>query len=306
MKNTYIKIDEWVKEILVDPLSKQQLTASDDGKYLLSPYGRKYPIVNGIYDLRLLNNETTHDQKIWKNGQKEYENDSNSISESIAGCEDYDDGQDYDIELSGVRDVYKEIPIEGSCLDVGGGQGRLRAFLNAKQRYLSCDPFLNVFDEISKRSNLIKTYPFLLEPVNFLACDAEFLPFKSGAFQTVHMRSVIDHFLNPELALNEAYRTLLDNGSLIVGLYVHGGKHGKVYLKQHAKETIKQILPYVGIHKYTDHHVWHPTYKELTGLISTCGFKIDKVYWQKRHNDTVCYIKALKKNGLTRQMHSDG
>ena len=121
MKNTYIKIDEWVKEILVDPLSKQQLTASDDGKYLLSPYGRKYRIVNGIYDLRLLNNETTHDQKIWKNGQKEYENDSNSISESIAGCEDYDDGQDYDIELSGVRDVYKEIPIEGSCLDVGGG-----------------------------------------------------------------------------------------------------------------------------------------------------------------------------------------
>ena len=123
MKNTYIKIDEWVKEILVDPLSKQQLTASDDGKYLLSPYGRKYPIVNGIYDLRLLNNETTHDQKIWKNGQKEYENDSNSISESIAGCEDYDDDQDYDIELSGVRDVYKEIPIEGSCLDVGGASG---------------------------------------------------------------------------------------------------------------------------------------------------------------------------------------
>lgn len=292
-KNDYIKIDDWVKEILVDPLSKQSLIISDDGKFLLSPYGREYPIVNGIYDLRLLNNETTHDQKTWKDGQREYENDS--MSGSIA------DNENYDIELEGVRDVYEEIPIEGSCLDVGGHQGRLRAFLDPNQKYLSCDPYLNVFDGIAKRQRLIKTYPFLLEPVNFLSCDAEFLPLKSCVFETVHMRSVIDHFLNPELALNEAYRVLQDNGSLIVGLYIHGGKDGKVTLKQHTKETVRSILPYFGIHKYTDHHVWHPTYKELTNLISECGFEIDKVYWQKRHNNTVCHIRSLKKKGLTRR-----
>jgi ubiquinone/menaquinone biosynthesis C-methylase UbiE len=292
-KNKFIKIDEWVKDIIVDPLSKQPLTASDDGEYLLSPYGRKYPIVRGIYDLRLLNNETTYDQKIWKKGQLEVE--KYYISKSIS------DNTNYDVELDGVREVYEEIPVEGSCLDVGGSKGTLRAFLDTNQKYISCDPNLNVFDKISERSNLIKTYPFLLEPVNFLSCDAEFLPFKSCFFQTVHLRSVIDHVLNPELALNEAYRVLENNGSLIVGLYVLGGKHGKVYFKEHAKEAIHSVLIYLGIHKQADYHVWHPTYEELISLISDCGFEIAKVHWQKRHNDTVCYIKALKKNGLTRR-----
>ena len=286
-KNNFIKIDEWVRQILVDPLSKQPLTTSDGGGFLLSSYGRKYPIVRGVYDLRLLNNETTCDQKIWKKGQHEFE--KHSISDST----------NYDVELDGVREVYKEIPIEGSCLDVGGHQGRLREFLEANQKYISCDPYLDVFDGVSEQSNLIKTYPFLLEPVNFLSCNAEFLPFKSCVFQTVHMRSVIDHFLNPELALNEAYRTLENNGNLIVGLYVHGGKYGKVSIKQYVKDAIKSMLPYLGIHKYTDHHVWHPTYKELVDLISACGFEINKVHWQKCHSDTVCYIRAQKKYGLT-------
>lgn len=292
-KKKFIRIDEWVKEIIVDPLSKQPLTISDDGKYLFSPYGRKYPIIKGIYDLRLLNNETTDDQRKWKKGQDEYEKYSISVSMS--------DNTNYEGELDGVRDVYKEIPIEGSCLDVGGHQGRLRAFLDADQKYISCDPYLNVFDGISEHPNLIKTYPFLLEPVNFLSCDAEFLPFKSCVFQTVHMRSVIDHFLSPELALNEAYRVLRSDGNLIVGLFVHGGKRGNPDIRSLAKEFIIETLVAAGINRFKDHHVWHPTYKELTILISDCGFNIEKVHWQKGYNDTVCYIRARKSLGLTRR-----
>ena len=290
----YVKIDEWVKEIIVDPLSKEPLSSSEDGTFLISPYGRKYPIIEGIYDLRLLSNQTTYDQKRWKVAQLSYEkNHFCNLKQPV--------NQNYTAEFNGVRDVYKEIPIEGDCLDVGGHQGRLRAFLSPDQKYISCDTFLHVFDQINRQPNLTKVYPFLLEPVNFLSCDAEFLPFKSCSFQTVHMRSVIDHFLNPELALNESYRCLKDNGSLVVGLYVHGGKHGKVHFKAHVKEAIRSILPYLGIHKYTDHHVWHPTYKELIELISMCGFKVDKVHWQKGYNETVCYIKALKENGLRRR-----
>lgn len=203
-------------------------------------------------------------------------------------------------EVEGVREIYKDIPINGSCLDIGGNQGRLRAFLKPKQNYISCDPFINIFDILDTQKNIFKVYPFLKEPVNFICCDAEFLPFKSSCFQTVHMRSVIDHFLNPELALNEAYRVLENNGSLIVGLYVYGGKTGKVNLISHFKKYLREILLLSGMQRFIDHHIWHPTYKELTELISASGFLITKIHWQKKSNNMVCFIKAKKQNGLKR------
>ena len=290
----FIKLDSWVKEIIVDPLSKEPLTMNEEGNFLLSPYGRKYPTRDGIFDLRLFNNETTPDQKVWKEGQREYER-------LCASLVSQDQKQDYFAEIEGVRDVYKDIPVEGSCLDVGGHQGRLRQFLSPGQKYITCDPFLNAFDDLDKQPNLLRAYPFLLEPVNFICCDAEFLPFKSAFFQTVHMRSVIDHFLSPELALNEAYRVLKVDGALIVGLFVNGGKRGKQEIKPLIKDILKGALVAAGIKRFKDHHLWHPTYKELTGLISDCGFKIEKVHWQKGYNDTVCYLRARKYPGLIKR-----
>jgi len=213
-----------------------------------------------------------------------------------------DQKQDYFKEIEEVREVYEDIPIEGRCLDVGGHQGRLRRFLLPGQEYIICDPFLNAFDNLGRQPNLLKAYPFLLEPVNFVCCDAEFLPFSSSVFQTVHMRAVIDHLLSPELALNEAYRVLWSDGDLIVGLFVHGGKHGKPDIKSLAKEFVRATLVGAGIKRFKDYHIWHPSYKELTYLISACGFEIEKVHWQKGYNNTVCYVRAKKCLGLTRQI----
>jgi SAM-dependent methyltransferase len=115
------------------------------------------------------------------------------------------------------------------------------------------------------------------------------------------MRSVIDHFLNPELALNEAYRVLNVDGVLIVGLYVHGGRLGKIDMRTRSEELARGIFSVLGIERFKDYHVWHPTYDELTELISDCGFRVEKVHWQKGYNDTVCYIRANKQLGLTRR-----
>ena len=41
------------------------------------------------------------------------------------------------------------------------------------------------------------------------------------------MRSVLDHFHSPDLALFEAARVLKRNGKLVIGLYVDGGKSGR-------------------------------------------------------------------------------
>ena len=293
MINKFIKLDKWAKELIVDPLSKGPLNMSDDNNYLLSPYGRKYPIINGIFDLRVLNNETTRDQKIWKEGQCYFERWSQNLAAR-------DKTQNYFAEIEGVREVYEDIPLEGSCLDVGGHHGRLRHFIAHGQKYISCDPFLNGFDDLDKQPNLLKAYPILAEPCNFICCDAELLPFRSCSFQTVHMRSVIDHFLNPELALNEAYRVLNFDGILIVGLYVCGGKLGKTDMKTSLEESAKGLLSVLGIKKFKDYHVWHPTYNELAKLLSDCGFGVEKVHWQKGYNNTVCYIRAKKQLGLER------
>ncbi len=287
------KLDPWARELIVDPLSKEPLTEGAAGDCLMSAYGRQYPIVDGIFDLRVLNNETTRDQRLWKEGQRAYEN-------AARAAQSLDPPVD-PVELDAMRRIYNDIPVEGDCLDVGGHQGRLRAFLAPDQRYISCDPFREVFHGVEHCPHLLKTYPFLLEPVNFVCCDAEFLPFRSCCFQTVHMRSVVDHFLNPELAFHEAYRVLRSGGSLIVGLFVEGGRTGQIGAMRRAKELAKAALPLVGVKRFEDHHIWHPTYDQLTRLVSDCGFEISSVRWQEGYAGGVCYIKGTKRLGVAKQ-----
>jgi ubiquinone/menaquinone biosynthesis C-methylase UbiE len=61
------------------------------------------------------------------------------------------------------------------------------------------------------------------------------------SFDTVHMCSIINHSRDSELALNEAYRTLNRDGSLVIGLYVLGEKYGKADLKERGTEPIKTL-----------------------------------------------------------------
>lgn len=219
-------------------------------------------------------------------GQVEYEN----WSEKLAAA----DTTDYDAEREGVREVYEQFPITGRCLDVGGHQGRLRAFMARGQEYVIIDPFSAVFQHLDNQPSLLQTYPFLNDPVNFLCGMAEYLPFRANSFDTVHMRSVIDHFQNPELALWEAFRVLRNNGQLIIGLYIEGGKSGRLNAREWIKHIAGHVLPVLGVNKFVDHHVWHPTYSELLKLIEAIGFKIDGVHWQSQWGDRVCYIRAKK------------
>jgi SAM-dependent methyltransferase len=286
-RHKFIKLDDWANELIVDPLSKEPLSLSKKGDTLLSQYGAVYPVVGGIYDLRLLQVDITSDTKLWKECQKKYEEWSDN-------WENYE-STDFFSERAGVKEVYQAIPIVGRCLDVGGHQGRLRAFLTPDQEYLSCDPFISVFDPIEKSKKLIDAYPFILDPVNFVCCHAEHLPFSSLSFDTVHMRSVLDHFMSPELALKEASRVMAHDGQLVIGLYVHKGKNGLESFLEKSKRVVKDILPYLGCNRWIDPHTWHPTYSELINLLSICGFKVIKVHWQKGTNDRVCYLQAVKR-----------
>ena len=95
---------------------------------------------------------------------------------------------------------------------------------------------------------------------------AEFLPFKEKSFNWVHMRSMLDHVQVPDLALKEAKRVLKDDGSILIGLTVEGGKKGKKSKIRFIKDIIKEALVLVGLEKYKDHHTFHPTLSNLKNL----------------------------------------
>lgn len=278
-----VKTDAWVITVLRDPLSKTALKVLPDR--LVSDYGRTYPLRDGVFDLRLLTASPGKFAAAWRAGQEAYER------FMLSSCPPM---PDYVQEREGVAEVYRHIPVTGRCLDVGGLDGRLRAFLEPGQEYLSIDPFLGIALNYRTSPELRHAYPFIDEPMNFICALAEHLPLTDHCFDTVHMRSVIDHFASPELALREAYRVLRSNGRLVLGTYVVGGRSGREPLRSRAKEVLRWALVTSGFKRYKDYHIWHPTYAELCALLTDCGFEIEQTQWQRSEHDRVCYILARR------------
>ena len=140
----------------------------------------------------------------------------------------------------------------------------------------------------------IEAYKCLKNKFNFIIGFAEFLPIRHSIFDFVHMRSMLDHVQVPDLAILEAHRVLKNNGKLIVGLTVEGGKIGKLAFKERIKKNVRETLYFLGLKSLKDYHTWHPSYKNLCMVIEDNGFKIEKIFWQPGMNDKVVYIQANK------------
>ena len=267
-------IDNWVESILANPVTKQPC-ASDN-----------FEIRNGVIDARvyLKNSPGYH---AWLDGQDEYEDWAKSGDGYDNKVENYTKEIEYD------KTVYDQFEISGDFLDCGGGVSTVREFLPPDVRSVSLDPYIDAPFEVPKAR--FEAYKSLSSPLNFLAANAEFLPFRHQSFDWVHMRSMLDHVQVPDLCLKEAHRVLKNEASLLVGTYVEGGKSGKrKEVKRFIKDLIKEILEHIGIEKYKDHHVWRPTYSSLIKLITDNGFEIVDEYWQPHFKDTVVYIRAKK------------
>ena len=278
-----IHIDKWAKSLLADPVTK--LSASQD----------QFSQNNGVLDARVFL-KNTHGYDDWSKGQISYESwevNSAGYQGSLAK---------YKAEINYDRPVYDRFKISGDILDVGGGVGTLREFLEFNCRYICIDPFVNCVYEIPKAKK--EAYSCLANDFNFIAGMAEFLPFLAGSFDWVHMRSMLDHVQVPDLALIEASRVLKNEGNLLVGLYVEGGKTGKSSLLELAKEYLKHALTFVGIDKYKDMHTWHPTFVNLLKLIEDAGFSVNDVFWQPYWSDKVVYVHAKKQVATSKVLPS--
>ncbi|MDW3094152.1 MAG: class I SAM-dependent methyltransferase [Gammaproteobacteria bacterium] len=268
------ELDDWVKSTLADPVTK--LSVSIDS------FTKHYNIIDARVHLK---NTLGHSK--WNSGQDAYENWETSSSGYNNKVKNYRKEIQYDMP------TYEYFELSGDIIDIGGGVGTVRELINTSYRFVSIDPYINAPLEVP--SAKMEAYKCLSKHLNFVSAMAEFIPFKSKTFDWAHMRSMLDHVLVPDLALIEAHRILKDNGKLLVGMYVEGGKDGIIPVKEKCLDYVNNhIYPKFGINKYIDHHTWHPTYKNLVKLILDNGFEIEDIYWQPIWKDKVCYIKAKK------------
>jgi ubiquinone/menaquinone biosynthesis C-methylase UbiE len=266
-----VSLDNFGHSVIADPITKMPKRFTEG------------PMENGVVDLRVyLKNSPGYDLGI--DGQDEFEkivSAGGAIEEnSFAG---YKDEIEYD------RVIYEHFRLSGNVLDVGGGVGTIREFLDSAVNYMSVDPHIGCFREIPQAK--IDAYSCLKEGCNFISGMAEFLPITSTSFDWVHMRSMLDHVQVPDLALIEARRVLKENGRLLVGMLVEGGKSGQRTLGEKAREFVKALLARF-LKRFRDHHVWHPTYFGLVKLLNDNGFEVVREFWQPKWRNKVVYIEA--------------
>lgn len=269
----------WLKSILCDPISKNSLELVDES-YYINKDGFAYSIRKEVPDLRIRLSQSEHE---WLEGQKEFEKWMISYLDNAEKNIFF-----YSIEQKADSKMYEKLQLEGRVLDVGGQLGHIRKYMKENQEYCSIDPFVNVVDLVDGKENLFNHYP-LATPLNFIGGYAEFLPFKSMVFDTVNMRSCIDHFFNPELSLLEANRVLNINGKLIIGMTVEVRTFKFVL-----KESLRSILG-VFTKKYRDHHIWHPTRESIIAMCKTCGFELEDEIWQSEN----IWYSSFRKNKST-------
>jgi len=266
-------LDDWVINILTDPVSKK------------SRLPHEFHSINGVIDARVFL-KNTYGFTDWKIGQDFYEHEEASGAGYNNQVEAYKNEIDYD------RPIYQHFKMNGDILDLGGLTGNVREFLSEDARFVSVDPFIDGIFQIPPARK--EAYKCLSRPLNFIGSMAEFIPFQADAFDWVHMRSMLDHVQVPDLALKEVYRVLKPDGKVLVGLYVEGGKSGRKPLMRFIKDVIRESLGWFRINRFKDYHTWHPSYVNLLKLLTDNGFEVQDSYWQPYWNDQVVYVLASK------------
>lgn len=106
-----------------------------------------------------------------------------------------------------IKQIIKLAGQNKNILDIGCSTGYLAHFLKKQNNNVSGIDFLNKAVAIA-RENEIDAY----------VCDIENeqLPFRKGSFDLVVFSEVIEHLIDPDIALKKIYQVLKKNGLLIV------------------------------------------------------------------------------------------
>jgi ubiquinone/menaquinone biosynthesis C-methylase UbiE len=299
----YIKLDESITPLLCCPLCKGALTTLPS-RYVCVDCQSIYPLVDvpggRAYDFRIHHPSylIPSSTEQWGIIQRKYE-------DYVSDLARRDDLQEHLDAIEAVKEIYtSEFHVTGKVLDVGGYQGTLRHYLSQEegQLYLSVDPLIECFRDVI-RPNLLRAYPCLSKPCNFLSCNAESLPFVAGCFDWIHMRSVVDHFADPYVALKEAYRVLKPKGHLLIGLAIeermlpsYTSLVQRSFQKLRSGGVLYLLKSIIG--KLTHDHNFRLSYDNLLDLVARTGFVVTKEHWQKPPYSYVIYISAQRVSGV--------
>jgi SAM-dependent methyltransferase len=313
----YMKLDKEVESLLCCSLCKGEVVRHTDC-FICGSCGLRFPsrtVQVGetseelVFDFRIHRPEycTPAGQKSWSDVQSGYE----QRHRTAAGKDALQRALD---NIDSLRAIYAdEYHIEGKVLDVGGHRGLLRHYLGSDVTlYVSIDPYIDVFAGIEQQPASLRAYPSLSEPCNFLAAGAEYLPFKSGAFDWVHMRNVVDHFADPYMAFLEAYRCARVGGNLLVGLEILEKvqappraslparvsrklkEAGLLGLLRSVSKRLRSSRPPDRLSQHADGHMFRLKYSELMDLFARTGWKVVKEYWRKPPAEHVIYACGQK------------
>lgn len=273
----FTKLDEEVIRILRCPLCKGELNLTG-AKFICRNCDSQYPQVKvahpdhqeSIYDFRVHRPAYCVPPGVdfWADSQEWYEKYHHKYGA-------LDDLEIYLAELDSVKEIYTdEFHLQGAVLDVGGQQGRLRAYLNADvTQYVDVDPFLECFQGLESQPNLLSVFPSLKQATNFLSCQAEYLPFAADSFDWVHMRSVFDHFYDPYVALREAYRVLKPGGQVMIGVSLHEDDHETPEIEPATEAVGAREIPSLPARIS-----WKIQRDGLGGLIKTVVTRLSRIY----------------------------
>ena len=106
--------------------------------------------------------------------------------------------------------------VRGSVLDIGGGHGLIRDFLQSDIDYVSLDPSIDWFDQTWQAS--AGTFPSLANPPFFVRGIGERIPFRDGTFSTVFSIWSLNHTVDPRRVIREARRVLHAHGRFFLCL----------------------------------------------------------------------------------------
>lgn len=307
---SFIKLENNISSLLCCSFCKSNIEINESGAHCATCGSQfsKRKINTGSQEEDIIDFKIAYPKEFLPDGYTKWHELQQEFEDYHDHYNDLDNKKYYLEEIDAVKEIYTDIfPMSGKILDVGGNQGRLRYYINFDEPetdYLSVDPYLNVFQHVGKKTVLLDAFPCLKSPCNFVSGSAENLPVKSQSFDWVHMRSVIDHFENPFFALKEAYRVLKPNGKLLVGLAIEEkgmdeslfqrlqkkvSNEGVGSLKSAITRRIKGLAK--GHH---DDHMFRFDDQDLISLIEKCGFKIDKIHWQKPPFSYCIYVSAIK------------